>query len=165
MGKTGQLCAISQVFPSICTPLPVFKGPTHTSLDEKGRLSMPTRFREGFAAHGNRLTITRHPHGCLLIFTPQAWETFSAQIEVMPIDAHWMKRVFYGYAMDLELDKAGRVTVPPELRAKASMAVGSPLVLLGMGNYIEMWEAQLHQAHEERAMENEIPARFRELAF
>ncbi len=141
------------------------KGAVHTSLDDKGRLSMPTRYRDAFAQCNNELTITRHPHGCLLIFTRPNWELFSKQIEVMPIDSQWMKRMFYGYAMDMELDKSGRVLVSPELRATAQVQAGSEILLLGMGRYVELWDRQLHAAKEGEAMQNEIPLGFKELPF
>lgn len=126
---------------------------------------MPTRHRDAFAQCNNELTITRHPHGCLLIFTRPNWESFSAQIEVMPIDSQWVKRMFYGYAMDMELDKSGRVLITPELRSTAQLSAGSEIVLLGMGRYVELWDRQLHAAHEAKAMTNEIPQGFKDLAF
>ena len=71
---------------------------------------MPTRHRDvlGATASG-QLTITRHPHGCLMIFPRPEWEQFRARIAALPMDAQWWKRIFLGNAMDVELDSTGRV--------------------------------------------------------
>ena len=81
----------------------MFQGASSVSLDAKGRLSMPTRHRDVLAATaGNQLTITRHPHGCLMIFPRPEWEKFRERIGALPRSAQWWKRIFMGNAMDVE---------------------------------------------------------------
>ena len=92
--------------------LSVFQGASSLSLDAKGRLSVPTRHRDVLAATASgQLTITKHPHGCLMIFPRPEWEKFRDRIAALPISAQWWKRIFLGNAMDVELDGTGRVLV------------------------------------------------------
>ena len=66
---------------------------------------MPTRHREVLSATANnQLTITKHPHGSLMIFPRPEWENFRDRIAALPMDAQWWKRIFLGNAMDVELD-------------------------------------------------------------
>ena len=95
----------------------MFQGASSLTLDGKGRLSVPARHRERLLANAaGQLTITRHPHGCLLIFPRPEWERFAERIAALPMDAQWWKRIFLGNAMDVDIDATGRVLVSPELR-------------------------------------------------
>ena len=111
----------------------MFQGASSLSLDAKGRLSMPTRHRDVLAATAsNQLTITKHPHGCLMIFPRPEWEKFRDRIAQLPMAAQWWKRIFLGNAMDVELDSTGRVLVSPELRTAAG--IEKDVILLGQKN-------------------------------
>ena len=117
----------------------MFQGASSLSLDAKGRLSVPTRHRDVLGATANnQLTITKHPHGCLMIFPRPEWEKFRERIAALPMSAQWWKRIFLGNAMDVELDGTGRVLVSPELRAAAG--IEKEIMLLGMGNHFELWD-------------------------
>ena len=59
------------------------------------------------------LTITRHPHGCLMVFPRPEWEKFRERIAQLPMSAQGWKRIFMGYAMDVDMDATGRVLVSP----------------------------------------------------
>lgn len=112
---------------------------------------MPTRHRDVLAATaGGQLTITRHPHGCLMIFPRPAWEQFREGIARMPLKDQWLKRLFLGNAMDVDMDATGRVLVSPELRAAAN--IGKETLLLGMGSHFELWDKVTHDAKEAEAM-------------
>ena len=96
----------------------MFQGASSLSLDAKGRLSVPTRHRDVLSATaGGLLTITKHPHGCLMIFPRPEWEAFRQRIAQLPMSAQWWKRIFLGNAQDVEMDAQGRVLIAPELRA------------------------------------------------
>jgi MraZ protein len=138
----------------------VFQGASNLSLDAKGRLSVPTRHRD---ALGGALTITKHPHGCLMVFPREAWLEFSGRIATLPMQAQWWKRIFLGNAMDVEVDGTGRVLVSPELRAAAG--ISKDVVLLGMGAYLELWDAQAYAAQEAEAMKAEMPDVFKDFSF
>jgi len=142
----------------------VFQGASFLSLDAKGRLSVPTRHRDVLSATASgQLTITKHPHGCLMVFPRPEWEKFRERIAALPMDAHWWKRIFLGNAMDVELDGTGRVLVAPELRVAAGIAKDA--VLLGMGNYFELWDQATYSAAESAAMQGNMPDVLKEFSF
>jgi len=141
----------------------VFQGASSLSLDAKGRLSVPTRHRDALGATAGQLTITKHPHGCLMIFPRLEWDRFRERIAALPMQAQWWKRIFLGNAMDLEMDGSGRVLVSPELRAAAG--ISKDAVLLGMGSYLELWDTATYQAQEAEAMQGEMPDVFKDFSF
>jgi MraZ protein len=142
----------------------VFQGASSLSLDAKGRLSVPTRHREVLSATAEgRLTITKHPHGCLMVFPRNEWEKFRDRIAALPMQAQWWKRIFLGNAMDVDMDGTGRVLVSPELRAAAG--ISKDAILLGMGAYFELWDAQVYAAQEAEAMKGEMPDVFKDFSF
>ena len=143
----------------------VFQGASSLSLDAKGRLSVPTRHRDVLAATaGGQLTITRHPHGCLMIFPRPAWEQFRERIAAMPLKDQWLKRLFLGNAMDVDMDGTGRILVSPELRAAAN--IGRDTLLLGMGSHFELWDKATHDAKEAEAIQAGLASEsFQDLAF
>lgn len=125
---------------------------------------MPTRFRDVLTtAASGQLTITKHPHGCLMVFPRNEWEQFRQRIAALPMQAQWWKRIFLGNAMDVEMDAAGRVLVAPELRLAAGISKDS--VLLGMGAYFELWDAVTYAAQEAEQMKSEIPDVFKDFSF
>lgn len=142
----------------------MFQGASSLSLDNKGRLSVPTRHRDVLAAVASgQLTITRHPHGCLMVFPRPAWEQFRQRIVELPMAAQWWKRILLGNAMDVEIDGTGRVLVSPELRAAAKL--DKETVLLGMGNHFELWDKATYEAQEAQAMQGEMPDVFKDFSF
>ena len=126
---------------------------------------MPTRHRDVLAATANgQLTITRHPHGCLMIFPRPAWEQFRERIAAMPLKDQWLKRLFLGNAMDVDMDATGRVLVSPELRSAAHIARDT--LLLGMGTHFELWDKATHDAQEAEAIQAGMASEsFQDLAF
>jgi len=151
---------VKSVFEGLNT---VFQGASSLSLDAKGRLSVPTRHRDALGAAAGQLTITKHPHGCLMIFPRPAWEEFRGRIAALPMQAQWWKRIFLGNAMDVDMDATGRVLVSPELRAAAG--IDKDAVLLGMGAYFELWDARAYAAQEAEAMKGEMPDVFKDFSF
>ncbi len=142
----------------------MFQGASCLSLDAKGRLSVPTRHRDVLSATAaGQITITKHPHGCLMLFPRPEWEKFRERIGELPMSAQWWKRIFLGNAMDVEMDGTGRVLVSPELRAAAS--IGKDTILLGMGNHFELWDKATYDAQEAQAMQGEMPDVFRDFSF
>ena len=100
----------------------MFQGASSLNLDAKGRLSVPTRHRDVLlATAAGQITITKHPHGCLMVFPRPEWEKFRERIAALPMSAQWWKRIFLGNAMDVEMDATGRVLVSPELREAAGI--------------------------------------------
>lgn len=166
MGKSVGLCLVE--VPELSPHkgfVAVFQGASSLSLDAKGRLSVPTRHRDVLAATaGGQLTITRHPHGCLMVFPRPAWEQFRERIAAMSLKDQWLKRLFLGNAMDVDMDGTGRVLVSPELRAAAN--ISRDALLLGMGSHFELWDKATHDAKEAEAIQAGLASEsFQDLAF
>ncbi len=134
------------------------------ALDAKGRLSVPSRHREvlQLLCQG-RLTVTKHPDGCLMLFPRPTWESFRDKVAALPMAAAGWKRVFLGNAMDVDIDSASRVLVSPELRKSAGLK--NDVMLLGMGSHFELWDAEAHAAHEAEVMAGELPEALKDFSF
>jgi MraZ protein len=126
----------------------MFQGETAITLDDKGRLAVPTAYRELIAsACANRLVFTYNPfeHGCLWLFPHSEWEKVRDQVNTLPS----VKRVhrdlqfkLVGAAAMVEPDGNARVLVPASQRAAAG--IEKRAVLLGMDRKFELWSEQAH---------------------
>lgn len=118
----------------------VFQGSSALTLDVKGRISIPTRHRDALISQvEGRLTLTRHPDGCLLVYPRSVWEKKREQIAAFPMSARPLQRLLLGSAQDVDMDGSGRILVSPELRNAAGMT--RDVMLLGMGSHFELWDA------------------------
>ena len=125
---------------------------------------MPARYRDDLQTLcAGRLTVTKHPHGCLMIFPRPSWETFRDQLAQLPYSQVGVKRVFLGHADDVELDGTSRVLIHPELRSWAGLE--KDVKLLGMGSHFELWAAPAYAAYETRVMQAEASAALDSLIF
>ena len=116
----------------------MFNGEFNHTVDTKGRLIVPVKFREEL---GDEFTITRGLDGCLLAFPQKAWEEFEAKLQTMPLtkkDARTVIRFFVAGAQTVELDKQGRALLPQALREFAGLE--KEVVLAGMLDRIEIWD-------------------------
>ncbi|MGI4858897.1 MAG: division/cell wall cluster transcriptional repressor MraZ [Janthinobacterium lividum] len=142
----------------------MFQGASALTLDAKGRMSIPTRHRDALQEQAEgRVTITKHPDGCLLLFPRPEWEVFRAKIAALPMDAHWWRRIFLGNASDVEMDGTNRVLISPELRLAANLE--KEVMLLGMGSHFEVWDAQTYAAKEQAAMAQGMPDALKNFSF
>ncbi len=117
---------------------------------------MPSRHRDALMAQSEgRITLTRHPDGCVLVYPRQTWEAKRSEIAALPFSARALQRLLLGNAIDLELDSAGRVLVPTELRTPT--ALERDVMLLGMGAHFELWDAARLAAHEKEQLANGLP--------
>jgi len=118
----------------------MFQGSSALSLDAKGRLTVPARHRDALTVQcEGRVTLTRHPDGCLMLFPRPVWEVHRERLASLPISARPWQRIFLGSAVDVDMDSAGRILVSPELRQAASLA--KDVMLLGMGSHFEVWDS------------------------
>jgi MraZ protein len=133
-------------------------------LDAKGRLSVPSRHREvlQLICQG-RLTITKHPDGCLMLFPRPTWETFRDKVASLPLSAAGWKRVFLGNAVDVDIDSAARVLISPELRKSAGLK--NDVMLIGMGSHFELWDTEAHAAQETEVMAGPLPDALKDFSF
>lgn len=135
---------------------------THT-LDDKGRVSVPKKFR---SALESGLVITRGLDNCLFVFTKIEWDKFAQNISAHPfvkMDKRAFDRFFLAGAMDVEVDKQGRVMIPEYLRAFAKL--GKDVVIAGLYSRLEIWNQEAWIAYKQKteAESGEIAERMTEL--
>ncbi|MBO6308538.1 MULTISPECIES: division/cell wall cluster transcriptional repressor MraZ [unclassified Oribacterium] len=119
-----------------------FTGEYHHNLDAKGRLIIPAKFRDQL---GTEFTVTRSLDGCLAMYAAKEWEILENKLNALPMTnekARGLKRFLLGSANTCELDKQGRILIPPVLRDKANL--DKDITLLGVGDHIEIWNADLY---------------------
>ena len=128
----------------------MFQGTSLLSLDAKGRMTMPSRHREALAVScALEVTLTRHPDGCLLIYPRGRWEKKREALAALPYSARFLQRIVLGSAVDLTIDKAGRLLIPADLRTLAGL--DKEVALVGMGEHFELWDAKRLAKLEEEA--------------
>ena len=114
---------------------------THTPrLDDKGRMILPAKFREKFAAG---LVMTRGQERCLYVFPMNEFERIAAAMNTTPVTSRAVRdyqRVLLSGASDEIPDKQGRVTIPPLLREYAGLS--KECTVIGAGNRVEIWDTQ-----------------------
>ena len=121
----------------------MFRGANKVTLDSKGRLAMPTRYRERIVERSNgRLiaTVDRQDR-CLLIYPLPEWEEIELKLRRLPTlnpVSRRLQRLMIGHATDLELDGNGRILIPPSLREYAQLSRAA--MLIGQGNRFELWD-------------------------
>jgi MraZ protein len=120
----------------------MFRGATKITLDDKGRMVIPNRYREQIneLAQG-KLVVTVDKDQCLLIYPLPEWELIERKLMGLPSlndTARRLQRLMVGHATDLPLDGHGRVLLPPELREFAQLERHG--MLIGQGNRFELWD-------------------------
>ncbi len=128
---------------------PVFLGEFEHSLDDKGRLAIPARFRP---ALDDGLYITRGLEPCLVLWDSDSWRAMSERVRALNLwqgDARRMQRLFFSGASPAQLDKLGRVLIPQFLRDFASLR--GEVVVVGLGDRIEVWARDAWQQERSQA--------------
>ena len=132
----------------------MFRGVTQLSLDAKGRLAIPARYRgELVSSCSGHLIVTVDPSKCLLIYPQPAWEPIEQKLNNLssfdPVIRN-LQRLLMGNACDVEMDAAGRILVSPPLREFAGLS--KDVVLVGQGNKFELWDASQWTVQIENAL-------------
>ncbi|MBR6340912.1 MAG: division/cell wall cluster transcriptional repressor MraZ [Treponema sp.] len=134
-------------------------GEYNNTIDEKGRLSFPTKLRT--AVPGNVLMVTKGSEGCLWLFTADEWENFESKVmsNASPLKSKSMQvvRHFIAPAQAVEFDKNGRLSIPQSLREHAGLS--KDCTILGVAKFIEVWDAATYKKYLEESEES-----FREAA-
>jgi len=129
-------------------------GEFRAALDEKGRLLIPTKLRSEIA--GDTVILTKGIDRCLWLFSMSKWEVFSKTIqETVGMFSQrdlMIQRRIIGSAMELDLDKAGRVGISALLREHAGLA--KDCVVVGIRNYLEIWDEVAYAAFQKMIDEN-----------
>jgi MraZ protein len=127
-------------------------------------MSVPTKHRDALMVQSEgRVTLTKHPDGCLLLFPRSEWEAFRARVAQLPMDAHWWRRIFLGNAAEIDLDSAGRILITPELRTAAN--IEREIMVLGMGSHLEIWDASTYASKEQAAIAQGMPDALKQFTF
>lgn len=115
----------------------MFIGEYAHAIDQKGRLAVPTKFREDLETGA---VVTRGLDGCLVLYTASEWEKLAAKLAQLPIskaNTRAFSRFMLSGAMDLQLDGQGRITLPEYLRSYA--AISKKVIITGLYNRLEIW--------------------------
>ena len=123
-----------------------FHGEYPYHMDPQGRVAIPARFREAFRAG---IFLTKGWDPCVWVFSRPSWESWSGSIAAMSPNrrqARVLRRMTFGSAFDMELDRQGRVLVPQPLRRYASLQ--EEVVLVGGGDYLEIWDRRRWEEEE-----------------
>ena len=118
----------------------MFKGEYNHTVDTKGRLIVPSKFRE---ALGEMFVVTKGLDGCLFVYPNEEWQNIEEKFREIPLttkDARKFSRFFFAGAADCEVDKQGRILLPSVLREFA--AIQKEVVLVGVLNRIEIWSRE-----------------------
>jgi MraZ protein len=130
----------------------MFRGANKLTLDVKGRMVMPTRYRDRLQELcGGKLVVTVDKDQCLLIYPLPDWEEIERKLMRLPTlnpQARRLQRLMVGHATDLELDGHGRVLLPPKLREFGHLTRDA--MLIGQGLRFELWdEARWNERRDE----------------
>ena len=118
----------------------MFIGEYHHTIDEKGRIIIPAKFREDL---GESFIVTRGIENCLFVYSKENWAKITDKLNSLPFtkkDARNFNRFFMSGATDVELDKQGRVNLPSPLISYASLL--KDCVVIGTGDRLEIWSEE-----------------------
>jgi len=122
------------------------------SLDSKGRLTIPVKLRDEL---GERFIVTRGLDRCLFVYPLSEWSNLEQKLKELPLskgEARAFVRFFFAGATECELDKQGRVLVPPYLRIYAG--IEREAVVLGVSNRVEIWNQATWDDYSGQVSEN-----------
>jgi MraZ protein len=124
----------------------VFRGVNALNLDTKGRMAMPTRYRQRLSemCDGQMVITVDNSERCLLLYTLPEWEEVERKLQKLPSfnkQARRLQRLLIGHATEVDMDSNGRLLLPPPLREFASLEKRT--VLIGQSNKFELWSEDL----------------------
>ncbi len=120
----------------------MFMGEYNHTIDEKGRIIVPSRFREDL---GDSFVVTQGLDGCLFVYSNEEWENFVKGLRNLPGNSEGRKlqRYFMAGAITCEVDKQGRILIPQKLRDQA--ALKKEVVFVGVLSKIEIWSKERYE--------------------
>lgn len=129
----------------------MFMGEYNHTLDEKGRLIIPSKFRDEL---GHDFVVTKGLDNCLFVFAQNEWKNFEEKLTGIPITnkaGRMFSRFMLGSATQPDIDKQGRMLIPANLREYASITKDA--ILMGIGNRIEIWDKESWESKEAEDMD------------
>lgn len=121
----------------------MFMGEYNHTVDAKGRLIVPSKFRENL---GDEFVVTKGLDGCLFVYDNNEWTAFEEKLKTLPLtnkEARQFVRFFLAGAASLEVDKQGRILLPANLREFAGL--DKEAVLIGVASRIEIWSKERYE--------------------
>lgn len=151
----------------------MFRGIHSINLDPKGRLAVPTRYRDRLQldASGQLVVTIDTESACLLLYPLPEWEIIEAKIQSLPsfnAQARRIQRLLIGHAAELDMDNSGRILLPPLLRDHAK--IDKKVMLIGQGKKFEIWnestwcEEREHWLSDVSDSPDDIPEEMRSLS-
>ncbi len=140
----------------------MFMGAYSHTIDAKGRLIIPAKFREGL---GERFVVSKGFDGCLQAYDPESWKTIEENLKQLPQfkkETRDITRFFLGGAVEEEIDKQGRILIPAKLREYAGLE--KDVTLVGSGSRVEIWDSARWNDAEPESIE-ELAENLSDLGF
>jgi MraZ protein len=149
-----------------------FRGINNLALDTKGRMAMPSRYRERLLeVCGGRLVVTVDPDSCLLVYPLPEWEVIESKLVQLPSfnrRAKSIQRLLIGHATECDMDAQGRILLPTLLRDYAGLS--KKIVMIGQGKKFEIWDEGVWDDSQDSLLssvqddEGELPVALEELS-
>ncbi|HYH05053.1 MAG TPA: division/cell wall cluster transcriptional repressor MraZ [Bacillota bacterium] len=130
----------------------MFMGEFQHSLDDKGRLIVPAKFREGL---GEKFIVTRGLDNCLFVYPLTQWKVLEEKIKELPTshaDTRAFVRMFFSGAVEAELDKQGRIVIPQHLRDHAR--IERDAYIIGVSTKVEIWSKAAWEQYSSQAQQS-----------
>ena len=143
--KSGELFPQSGV-------LTMFMGEYQHTIDDKNRLIIPSKFREGL---GDQFVMTKGLDNCLFIYPLDEWEKLEQKLKALPFtkaDARAFVRFFFSGANECELDKQGRILVTQVLKDHANLI--KDVVIIGVSSRVEVWSKEVWESYSQDAQKD-----------
>ncbi len=125
----------------------MFIGEYNHTVDAKGRMNVPAKFREDL---GERFYITKGLDNCLFMFPESEWRVFEEKLKALPLtnrNARAFVRLFFAGATECTLDKQGRVNIPQPLRVHGQLE--KEVIVIGVGTRVELWSESNWNAYND----------------
>ncbi len=139
----------------------MFIGEYNHTIDAKGRLIVPAKYRDNLGEH---FFVTKGFDDCLFVYAEDDFKALQDKIRALPLsnkESRTISRFFLGSAQESELDKQGRILISAPLREHADLT--KDVVLVGVGNHIEIWSKDRYEASEESMDVDDVALKLEEL--
>ncbi|MEN6350654.1 MAG: division/cell wall cluster transcriptional repressor MraZ [Syntrophomonas sp.] len=127
----------------------MFLGEYQHSLDSKGRITIPSRFREQL---GEKFVATKGLDNCIFLYPVEEWQAIEEKLRLLPFtkaDVRSFVRFFFSGAAELEIDKQGRTILPVNLRDYSD--IEKDVIIIGVGARVEIWSVEKWAKYTESA--------------
>ena len=131
----------------------MFLGQYFYTLDSKGRLIIPSRYREHLQGE---VVVTRGLDRCITVYPINVWEEIARKVTELPITdrrGRALRRIFFSDADKIELDRQGRILLPDRLREFAGLTTTTEVAIVGLDRFIELWKPEAWQQQNEKQTE------------